>query len=152
DMVHVEGMKLEYAELPLGIENAGFGFGHRLQRHIAHMMDGERWRDLDDERMHALERYIAPGACGRSHIGGKLPPQGLELQIDAKLRHGEKLLRTAELLDHVRVGPRDNMHRDDFPDIARRLGARFRRRLDRADIALHLHRAQPGPDLLAPNN
>jgi len=48
-MVHVEGMKLEYAELPLGIENAGLSLRHRLQRHIAHMMDGERRGDFDDK-------------------------------------------------------------------------------------------------------
>jgi hypothetical protein len=51
-------------------------------------MDRQRRGYLDDQRMHAFERDIAARAGRRAHIGGELPPERLDAQIDAKFGHG----------------------------------------------------------------
>ena len=85
ELVSVHVIPRPHAELPLHEQDARLDRGHRAQRQVGDPLDGQRGRDLHDERVLAGERRVAPGAGGRAQVGGELPLQVLDQQVDAQL-------------------------------------------------------------------
>ncbi len=78
-------MHLEHAELPLDEQDARLDRGHRAQRQVGDPLDGQRGRNLDDERVLPGERRVAAGPGRRAQVRGELRLQVLDEQVYPQL-------------------------------------------------------------------
>ena len=93
DERRVGRVDLEHAELPLDEVDPRLDLGHGLEREVDDALDREAGRDLDDQRVLALDRRVAAGAQRRAEVGRELPGQVRDRQVDAELDLSAHLTR-----------------------------------------------------------
>jgi hypothetical protein len=104
-------MHLEHAELAFHEQDPRLGRRRGAQRQVGDPLDRQPGCHLDDQGVIAFHRRVAAGPGGRAEIGGELPPQARDRQVDPQLDagHRDRLLAAGALTQRPRNacrGPR----------------------------------------------